>query len=130
VISYKGVDHVALVTKRLPEMVKFYKEGLGLSVEHEGNAKAGYKVVTMGAGNAILDLCEATPTNPAPAANLTETHFCLVAHGTSIYEVISALKRSGLTPQPAEVTTGAEGKSLSTFLRDPDGNLVELSEPI
>ena len=125
-ISYKGVDHVALVTKRLPEMVKFYKEGLGLSIEHEGPSKAGYKVVTLGAGNAIVDLFEATPTNPAPAANLTETHFCLVAHGTSIYDVIANLKRAGLTPLPAEVTSGAEGKSLSTFLRDPDGNLVEI----
>ena len=79
-ISYKGFDHVALVTKRLPEMVKFYKEGLGLSIEHEGVAKAGYKVVTMGAGAAILDLFEATPSNPATSANLTEGHFCLVAH--------------------------------------------------
>jgi glyoxylase I family protein len=126
VISYKGFDHVALVTKRLPDMVKFYKEGLGLSIEHESVAKAGYKVVTLGAGAAILDLLEATPTNPAHSANLTETHFCLVAHGTSIYDVIANLKRAGLTPQPAEVTSGAEGKSLSTFLRDPDGNLVEI----
>jgi glyoxylase I family protein len=126
VISYKGFDHMALVTKRMPEMVKFYKDGLGLSIEHEGVAKAGYKITTLGAGSAILDLFEATPTNPAPNANLTETHFCLVANGTSIYEVIGALKRVGLTPLPAEVTTGAEGKSLSTFLRDPDGNLVEI----
>lgn len=125
-ISYKGIDHVALVTRRLPEMVKFYKEGLGLSIESETTAKAGYRVVTLGAGSAILNLCEATPTNPAPAANLTEVHFCLVAHGTSIYDVIASLKRAGLAPQQAEVTTGAEGKSLSTFLRDPDGNLVEL----
>ncbi len=125
-ISYKGFDHVALVTKCLSEMVKFYKEGLGLSIEAEATAKAGYKVVTLGAGSSILDLFEATPTNPAPAANLTETHFCLVAHGTSIYDVIANLKRNGLAPLPAEVTTGAEGKSLSTFLRDPDGNLVEI----
>lgn len=125
-IAFKGIDHVALVTKHLPEMVKFYKEGLGLSLEHEGASKAGYKVVTLGAGSAILDLMEATPTNPAASANLTEGHFCLVAHGTSIYDVIAQLKRAGLTPLQAEVTPGAEGKSLSTFLRDPDGNLVEI----
>ncbi len=124
--TYKGVDHIALVTKHLPEMIKFYKEGLGLSVEWEGTAKAGYKQVTMGCGNAVIDLFEATPANPARGANLTEEHFCLVAQGTSIYDVIATLKRNGLEPSQAEVTTGAEGKSLSTFVRDPDGNRVEI----
>jgi catechol 2,3-dioxygenase-like lactoylglutathione lyase family enzyme len=126
VYTYKGIDHVALVTKRLPEMTKFYKEGLGLSVEAEGVAKQGYKVVTLGCGSCVVELLEATPTNPAPAANLTEQHICLCAQGTSIYDVVATLKRNGIEPTQAEVTSGAEGKSLSTFVRDPDGNRVEI----
>ena len=124
--TYKGIDHVALVTKHLPEMVKFYKEGLGLSVEFEGPTKAGFKVVTLGCGTAVVDLYEATPTNPAPPANLTEQHICLCAQGTSIYDVVATLKRNGITPTQAEVTSGAEGKSLSTFVTDPDGNRIEI----
>ncbi|HXZ28261.1 MAG TPA: VOC family protein [Terriglobales bacterium] len=125
-ITYKGLDHVALVTKRLEAMKKFYAETLGMKLEHEGKSKAGYLIVTLRAGASVLDLFEATPTNPAPAANLTETHFCLAASGSSIYDVIASLKRAGLEPTPAEVNDGAEGKGLSTFVRDPDGNRVEI----
>lgn len=107
-------------------MKKFYSESLGLAVESEGKAKAGYQVVTLRAGDALLDLFEATPTNPAPSANLSEEHFCLRATGSSIYDVIATLKRKGLEPTQAEVNNGAGGKGLSTFVRDPDGNKVEV----
>lgn len=125
-ITFKGLDHVALVTKNLAAMKKFYAEGLGMAIEHEGKSKAGYTIVSLRAGSALLDLFEATPTNPAPHANLTEAHFCLSATGTSIYDVIANLKRAGVEPSPAEVNDGAEGKGLSTFVRDPDGNRVEI----
>jgi len=126
VFTYKGFDHIALVTRHLAAMKKFYSESLGLQLESEGKAKAGYTVVTLRAGDAVLDLFEATPTNPAPSANLSEEHFCLRATGSSIYDVIATLKRKGLEPTQAEVNSGAGGKGLSTFVRDPDGNKIEV----
>ena len=126
VFTYKGFDHLALVTKNLASMKTFYCEGLGLSVEQESKAKAGYNIVTLRLGDAVLDLFEASPVNPAPSANLSEEHFCLCAAGSSIYDVIATLKRKGLEPSQAEVNNGARGKGLSTFLRDPDGNKVEI----
>jgi len=126
VFTYKGFDHIALVTRNLPAMKKFYTEYLGLPIESEGKAKAGYNVTTLRAGTALLDLFEASPTNPAPSANLSEEHFCLQATGSSIYDVIATLKRKGLEPTQAEVNNGALGKGLSTFVRDPDGNKVEI----
>lgn len=124
--TYKGFDHIALVTRKIDAMKKFYTECLGLPVESEGKSKAGYHVVTLRAGDAVLDLFEATPTNPAPPANLSEEHFCLRATGSSIYDVIATLKRKGLEPTQAEVNSGAGGKGLSTFVRDPDGNKIEV----
>lgn len=101
-------------------------EGLGLTLEQEGRAKAGYNVVTLRAGESLIDLFEASPTNPALAANLSEGHFCLSATGTSIYDVIATLKRKNLDPSQAEVNSGAKGKGLSVWVRDPDGNKVEI----
>jgi catechol 2,3-dioxygenase-like lactoylglutathione lyase family enzyme len=126
VFIYKGFDHIALVTKKLAAMKSFYTESLGLTLEQEGKVKAGYYVVTLRAGDALLDLFEASPTNPAPLANLSEEHFCLCATGSSIYDVIATLKRKGLDPSQAEVNNGAKGKGLSTWVRDPDGNKVEI----
>jgi len=126
VFSYKGFDHIAIVTRNLAAMKTFYGQGLGLTVEQESKAKTGYSIVTLRAGDAVLDLLEAGPTNPAPPANLSEEHFCLCAAGSSIYDVIATLKRKGLDPTQAEVNNGARGKGLSTFVRDPDGNKVEI----
>ncbi|HZD95006.1 MAG TPA: VOC family protein [Candidatus Sulfotelmatobacter sp.] len=124
--TYKGLDHIALVTKKLAPMKSFYVDGLGLTFEQEGKAKAGYNVVTLRAGESLIDLFEASPTNPAPPANLSEEHICLSATGSSIYDVIATLKRKGLDPTQAEVNNGAEGKGLSIWVRDPDGNKVEI----
>src|SRR4029077_15463906 len=107
-------------------MKTFYTESLGLTLEQEGKAKAGYNVVSLRAGESLIDLFEASPTNPAPPANLSEGHFCLSATGSGIYEVIATRNRKGLDPTHAEVNSGAKGKGLSVWVRDPDGNKVEI----
>ena len=107
-------------------MKTFYTESLGLTLEYEGKAKAGYSIVTLRAGESLIDLFEASPTNPAPPANLSEEHICLSATGSSIYDVIATFKRKGMDPSPAEVNTGSKGKGLSTWVRDPDGNKIEI----
>jgi catechol 2,3-dioxygenase-like lactoylglutathione lyase family enzyme len=126
VFTYKGVDHIALVTKRLAAMKTFYTESLGLTLEQESKSKAGYNVVTLRAGESLIDLFEASPVNPAPMANLSEEHICLSATGSSIYDVIATFKRKGMDPSPAEVNNGSKGKGLSTWVRDPDGNKIEI----
>jgi len=126
VFTYKGVDHIALVTKRLAAMKTFYTESLGLTLEQESKSKAGYNVVTLRAGESLIDLFEASPTNPAPTANLSEEHICLSATGSSIYDVIATFKRKGMDPSPAEVNSGSKGKGLSTWVRDPDGHKIEI----
>ena len=124
--TYKGVDHIALVTRKLSAMKTFYVESLGLTMEQEGRSKAGYNVVTLRAGESLIDLFEASPVNPAPPANLSEEHICLSATGSSIYDVIATFKRKGMDPSPAEVNNGSKGKGLSTWVRDPDGNKIEI----
>lgn len=124
--TYKGVDHIALVTKRLAAMKTFYMEKLGMTLESEGKSKAGYNVVTLRAGESLIDLFEASPTNPAPTANLSEEHICLSATGSSIYDVIAIFKRKGMDPSQAEVNNGSKGKGLSIWVRDPDGHKIEI----
>ena len=126
VARQQNKDHIALVTRKLAAMKTFYMENLGLTLEHEGKAKAGYNVVTLRAGESLIDLFEASPTNPAPTANLSEEHICLSATGSSIYDVIATFKRKGMDPSPAEVNNGSKGKGLFTWVRDPDGNKIEI----
>jgi hypothetical protein len=56
-------------------MKSSYTESLGLTLEYEGKAKAGYSVVTLRAGESLIDLFEASPTNPAPPADPSEAPF-------------------------------------------------------
>src|SRR6476620_12342133 len=107
-------------------MKTFYMESLGLILESEGKAKAGYSVVTLRAGESLIDLFEASPTNPAPTANLSEEHICLSATGSSIYDVIATFKRKGMDPSPDEVNNGSKGKGIYTWVRDQDGNKIEI----
>src|SRR5207245_4197388 len=107
-------------------MKTFYTESLGLALEQESKSKAGYNVVTLRAGESLIDLFEASPTNPAPTANLSEEHICLSATGSSIYDVIAIFKRKGMDPSHAEVNNGSNGKGLSIWVVDSEGRKMEI----
>jgi len=64
---------------------------------------------------------------PLPAVVVTEAgHATLPATSDREAEVIAELRRNGLQPAAPMRNDGAGGNGLSTYLRDPDGNRVEI----
>ena len=73
---------------------------------------------------------KAQPALPLEYNLLLTATLCLLVEG-SLDEVERELERAGVVFELGPVArTGATGPIRSLYLRDPDGNLVELSEPI
>jgi catechol 2,3-dioxygenase-like lactoylglutathione lyase family enzyme len=65
-----------------------------------------------------------------PQATVGSADLCLLVDG-SLDDVASELDAAGVPVELGPVErTGAQGPIRSLYLRDPDGNLVELSEPL
>ncbi len=126
-----ALDHLVLTVADLAATVRFYETVLGMRAErftpadgserwalkfgaqkinlHQAGAEFEPKAARPGPGTA--DLCFLTDT---PLAEW-QTH--LAAQGVAVED--------GPVPR-----TGATGPILSLYLRDPDGNLIEISTPI
>jgi len=121
----KSIDHVVLTTGDLHRCLDFYTRVLGMTVEHYGKGRialrfgdhkfnvhppgfeAGIKARTPTPGS--LDLCF-----------LSER---------PLDDVIARLKQESVAIEEGPVNrTGARFTIRSVYVRDPDGNLIEISE--
>jgi len=121
----KSIDHVVLTTGDLHRCLDFYTRVLGMTVEHYGKGRialrfgdhkfnvhppgfeAGIKARTPTPGS--LDLCF-----------LSER---------PLDEAIARLKQENVAIEEGPVNrTGARFTIRSVYVRDPDGNLIEISE--
>jgi catechol 2,3-dioxygenase-like lactoylglutathione lyase family enzyme len=119
------IDHFVLTVGDLAATVDFYTRGLGM--RHEESA--GRHAVVFGRNKINLHEASGEPILPR-AAKPTEGggDFCLIAD-RPLPEVIAHLGRVGLAIEWGPVErSGATGPIRSVYLRDPDGNLVEISE--
>lgn len=118
------LDHLVLTVRDLERTIAWYRD------------VAGMRPVTFGAGRHALafgdqkiNLHEAghefEPKAAAPVPGSADLCF-IVDEGPA--ELGRRLERLGQTVELGPVTrTGAIGTLVSVYLRDPDGNLVELS---
>ena len=127
----KAVDHVVMTCRDLDATVDFYTRVLGMRLESFGEPpKPQRKALRFGdqkfnlhqAGDkTVTDIYAKTPT---PGS----LDLCLLA-AVPLDEVIVTLKAANV---PIEVgpckRTGARWPIRSVYLRDPDHNLVEISE--
>ena len=114
-----GLDHIVLNVADVRRSLAFYVDTLGLEpmqVEEWAAGKAFFPSVRIDAGT-IIDLLE----HDRPGENLN--HLCLVVDDD--VEELAASGRFDIEDGPA-TRSGARGDGLSIYLRDPDGNLVEL----
>lgn len=123
-IAIDRVDHFVLTVKDIDATCAFYSRVLGMQpVTFAGGRRAlafgRQKINLHPAGN------EHRPHARHPIAGSAD--FCLIAT-TPIAQAIEHLKACGVAIEQGPVPkTGATGPITSVYFRDPDGNLVEVS---
>lgn len=115
-----GLDHVVLNCADVDRSLSFYCDQLGLEpvrVEEWRGGRAPFPSVRVDAGT-IIDLLS------APRTGQNADHFCLVVEPLDL-EALAATGRFDVVDGPAP-RYGARGTGTSLYVRDPDGNTVEL----
>ncbi len=121
------IDHFVLTVASIQATCDFYARALGFGVEVFGPQNR----TALTFGNQKINLHE-VGREFEPRARLATAgsgDFCLLAE-TPVADIAAHLTAEGIEvidgPAPK---TGATGPILSIYFRDPDGNLVEVSNP-
>ena len=121
-MKIQSFDHIVLTTANLEKCLAFYVGLLGLRSEEKDGRHALYF------GSQKINIhrkpAEFLPAAAYPLAGSLD--LCFAAEGDA--EEVYAELRAKNAPFVSEVVirNGARGKMKSIYLRDPDGNLVEL----
>ena len=127
-----GLDHVVLRVTDLHRARDFYCGVLGCRVEKFQEAIG---LLQLRAGDSLIDLVpvdgELGRQGGAPPGieGRNMDHFCLRVRPFDAAAIMAYLRGHGIDPGKVEQRYGAEGSGPSIYLRDPDGNVVELKGP-
>lgn len=131
-IRIRDIDHLVLRTEHAEEMIAFYTDVLGMSVERH---LVEMGLIQLRAGRSLLDLVPVESPlgrkgGAAPAEHGRNLdHFCLRVEPFDEAAIRARLKDMGVAAGPIERRYGAEGTGPSIYIADPDGNTVELKGP-
>jgi len=118
------LDHLVLTVKNISTTCDFYSRALGMEVvTFAGNRKA------LSFGSQKINLHEAGHEVDPKAHRPTpgSADLCFIT-SVPLKEVVADLGRCGVKIIEGPVRrTGAQGPIESVYLRDPDGNLIEIS---
>ena len=118
------LDHLVLTVADIERTCKFYETVMGMEVvTFQGDRKAlkfGQQKINL---HQVGREFEPKALAPTPGSG----DLCLIT-STPMNEVIAHLKKNGVVIEiePSE-RTGAIGKIYSVYFRDPDQNLIEVS---
>ncbi|HET7598258.1 MAG TPA: VOC family protein [Burkholderiales bacterium] len=121
-----SVDHIVLTTRDLDKCLDFYTRVLGMQVERYGSGRIALRF-----GDHKFNVhppgFDAGIKARAPTPGSLD--LCFLAD-RPLAEVITILERSGIPIEEGPVVrTGARFPIRSVYVRDPDENLIEISEP-
>jgi catechol 2,3-dioxygenase-like lactoylglutathione lyase family enzyme len=120
------LDHLVLTVGDLGRTRDFYVRGLGLTEQRFGE---GRFALLFGQQKVNLHEAAGEPILPR-AANPTagSADICLIAD-RPVDQVVSLLRERDIAIELGPVArTGTTGAIRSIYVRDPDGNLVEIAE--
>jgi len=129
-IRIRKLDHLVLRSAQVPAMVRFYCEVLGCRVERELPPATG--LTQLRAGDALIDIVAADSElgraggGPPTTTENNLDHFCLQLEAIGQDELRAWLSSHGIDSGDFQTRYGADGFGPSIYIRDPDGNTVEL----
>lgn len=120
------LDHFVLTTAQPEETIRFYTEVLGMKLETFRNGKRLALKFGRQKINIHVKGQEYEPKAHAPGVGTLD--FCFIA-SVPLQQVIESLEKHKVTIIEGPcIKTGAMGDIRSVYFRDPDLNLVEVSE--
>ena len=134
VLQLKGLDHVVLRTADADASIRFYCDVLGCHVERTLPPELG--LVQLRAGNSLIDIVPVDGGlgrigGAAPGKEgRNMDHFCLDVEPFDEASIRAHLAAHGVEcGETSETRYGARGYGPSIYIRDPDGNTIELKGP-
>jgi catechol 2,3-dioxygenase-like lactoylglutathione lyase family enzyme len=127
VIRIDHLDHLVLTVARIDETAEFYGRVLGMTVETFGDGRRALKF-----GRQKINLHQAghefEPKAKRPVPGSAD--ICFIAL-TPMEAVMAHLRAMGVPIEEGPVARiGAMGEIRSVYFRDPDENLIEVSNSI
>lgn len=125
-MKIQGIDHVALTVSDLATAMRFYHEVFGFPIL-DGQLTNG--VVTLRCGQQLIRLQKADRPTPLKAVKPTvgAADMCFDA-ADSLDELINHFRRYHIKVVAGPVgKKGVHGPMTSLYLRDLDGNLIEVA---
>ena len=126
------LDHLVLTTAHEAACIRFYTQALGMRLETfvGGTPPVARKAFVFGSQKINLHVkgreFEPKAQLPTPGA----LDLCFMA-SVPLDQVIARLREAGVAIVEGPVLrTGAVSKIRSVYVRDPDLNLIEISEPV
>jgi catechol 2,3-dioxygenase-like lactoylglutathione lyase family enzyme len=123
-MNIKAIDHIVLTVKDIDATCAFYARVLGMSITSFGD---GRRALSFGTQKINLHQYrrefEPKAKRPTPGS----ADLCFLT-SISVSDVVEHLRERGVELLEGPVQrTGAAGPMMSVYFRDPDGNLIEIS---
>lgn len=123
-MNIKHIDHIVLTVRDIEKTIQFYETILGMKKDTFGDGRVALKF-----GNQKINLhlagkeLEPKANSPTPGS----ADICFITE-TDLNTVLDYVKNKGIhiLEGPAN-RIGAAGHIVSLYFRDPDGNLIEIS---
>jgi len=122
------LDYVVLIVADLERALAFYTETLGLVLQHRAEKyaqmKAGTTRLSLYTRDAMTETLGMAINAPSPAAPAFELGFKVSDCDAAFAELVAAGAVAVVPP------TSRSWGQRTAYVRDPDGNLIELAEDV
>jgi catechol 2,3-dioxygenase-like lactoylglutathione lyase family enzyme len=124
------IDHIVLTTRDLDACVRFYTEVLGMKLEKFRTPTEERLALKFGNQKINLHVWGREFSPRAHVAVPGSLDLCFIA-SVPLDQVVATLKKENISILQGPVAkTGAVSKLRSVYVRDPDLNLIEISEQV
>ncbi len=127
------IDHVVITVKDLNKTIDFYTNILGMKLEKSSSSSKNNQIrYAVSFGSQKINIHEEKKPLKPNAFNPSSgsMDICFISHN-KINDWMHHLEKKGINVEIGpEKKTGALGPILSIYIRDPDFNLIEISNQL